>query len=119
MVLLGLLAMSAQSLLVQTHVHTPRAAGKPVAAVAEAGSPLAALPSGDAQPSHPQTLPDHALKCPLCQQWHGAGQFVAPGSALLTLPLNFRLSLAVLDDPAFAVQVLAHAWHGRAPPEKS
>ena len=43
--------------------------------------------------------------------------FVAPAAALLSLPFVLHFSLAVLDDPALAVSVLAHPWHGRAPPQ--
>ena len=120
LVILGLLAMSAQSLLIQSHVHGSRGAAH-VAAVSNAGkayiAPAPVAQSEDAAPSLPQPLPDDALKCPLCQQWQGAGQFTAPAATLLSLPFLVHFSLAVLDDPALAVSVLTHPWHGRAPPQ--
>jgi hypothetical protein len=119
LVILGLLAMSAQSLLVQTHVHSSRAGTSHIAAASEAGletAPLALIAEDDdSAPALP--LPDDSLKCPLCQQWQGAGQFTAPAATLLSLPFLVHFSLAVLDDPALAVSVLAHPWHGRAPPQ--
>jgi hypothetical protein len=112
--------MSAQSLLVQTHIHGHNRSAAHVVAAERgvAAAALAQMPDAVPAPAPalPQPLPDDSLKCPLCQQWHGSGQFLSPSASLLSLPLLFHLGLTVLDDPAFAVQVVAHAWHGRAPP---
>jgi hypothetical protein len=114
LVVLGLLAMSAQSLLVQTHVHLPRSSDAGLTLLAAEAVAVAPV-DGDASPI-PQPESDDALKCPLCQQWQAGNHFTAPSFSLLSLPLLTHLSLAVLDDPAFAVSVLTHPWHGRAPP---
>jgi hypothetical protein len=116
LVILGLLAMSAQSLLVQTHIHGPGKSASHMAIADTSGTAPSLAQVPDDLPAPALPLPDDSIKCPLCQQWHGAGQFVGPSASLLSLPLLVHLGLTVLDDPAFAVQVVAHAWHGRAPP---
>lgn len=112
-VLLAVLAMALQSLVVQTHVHRTDAPG--AAALASIDQSAAAAPSGKTAPDKFPIHEDPA-NCPLCQEFHHTGSFVAPTTAVLALPLSIHLSLIVFADPVLALRVLSHDWQGRAPP---
>jgi hypothetical protein len=106
-VFFGLLALAIQSFVVQTHVHAP-AEYLHLAGTANA-------PGG---PSHGKSPGgDDPVNCPLCREIMLAGSFVAPAPIILPIPVVAESHVAVFRE-AFAVTVLSHSWHGRAPPSE-
>jgi hypothetical protein len=112
--------MAVQSFIVQTHVHAP---GPVVARAAiSQGAVLnlvaAALPD-DARlvPGRPHVPIDEDQNCPLCQQFHSAGQFFAPTAALFVLPAFVNIRMVALDVAAVTEHQPSHDWRGRAPPQ--
>lgn len=101
--LLVLVFFTAQSFLVQTHLHE-----LPVFAQG-AATLTASAPSNDKAPLS-------ADQCLLCQEYTHSGSFVLP-SALAALPPNAVLSLLPLvQAPLGHARTASHDWKGRAPP---
>ncbi len=117
---LTLAAFAVQSFVIQTHIHFDSRVEAAFAASARAGSRMAALPVNhqSAVPSNPKknSSSDDPAKCPLCQEYLYAGNYVAPAAIALILP-SANVSAIVPETPAAPrVLALSHSWQGRAPP---
>jgi hypothetical protein len=122
LILLGLLGLTVQTLVVQTHVHY--FAGRirtPVAAVSILGldSPAVAgeRTEGSATPSRDDNRgTDDPANCPLCQAFAHFSQFTH-GVALFLVPLFLSTTHNISLDgalPSFAA--VTHSWYSRGPP---
>ena len=118
-----LLAMAVQSFIVQTHIHAPGAVA-PRAVISESSAAATlvavALPAESVPapvPGPPPIPIDEDQNCPLCQQFHGAGQFFAPSAALFALPSFANVRIVPLDIAAVPEHQPSHNWRGRAPPQ--
>jgi len=101
--LLVLVFFTAQSFLVQTHLHELPVFASGAAAL------VASVPSND-------KAPISADQCLLCQEFTHSGSFVLP-SVLAALPPNAVLSLLPLVlAPLGHARTASHDWKGRAPP---
>jgi hypothetical protein len=118
-----LLALAVQSFIVQTHVHAPGAVAPRTAISESSGAAtfvavaLADDPAPAPVPGKPRIPIDEDQNCPLCQQFHGAGQFFAPSAALFALPSFANVRIVPLDIAALPQHQPSHNWRGRAPPQ--
>ena len=122
LILLGVLGLTVQTLVVQTHVHYLAAATRTAApAVSILGPDKAAVTAGR---TDGVTLPsrddnrgnDDPSNCPLCQAFTHSSQFTH-GVAILLVPLFLATPHHISLDgalPAFAA--ITHSWYGRGPP---
>ena len=114
-VLLALLALTTQSLVVQTHVHYSAAsnAAKIIAAsfAGQSGAQLSTDGNGT-----PLGKSDDQSNCPLCQAFANASQFTH-SVVLFSVPLLVGQAIYFAPHealPSFAA--VSHSWRGRAPP---
>lgn len=99
-----LLIFTAQSYLLQTHIHAQSFSNQAVT-VAHA----IAMPQGDKAPLD-------ADQCPLCQEAAHSGSYILPGAAA-ALPVTVSFTLIPLAVPrTFFARAITHTWQGRAPP---
>jgi hypothetical protein len=109
LVLLTLFAFTAQSYLVQTHIHLPTT-----------DRAIVDLLDGPVTPADHNKAPakDDPANCPLCQQSAMAGQFLTPAAAAILLP-SLSYSVIVVATPASTLfAAVTHIWRGRGPPRR-
>jgi len=114
-VLLGLLALTTQSLVVQTHVHYSAISSvAKAAAFSVAGQPGAQrVADGNGAPLGKS---DDQSTCPLCQAFANASQFT---HSVVLFSVPFLIGRAIYFAPHEALPSFAavsHSWRGRAPP---
>ena len=121
--LLGLLALTIQILVVQTHIHIPQAAGLPqtvsVTTLAQALISGASVQTADDKATAPRDrypINEDPSNCPLCQEIAHSGQFVHSVAALAALPAFISVHLVVFSEVLPSFFVVSHSWRGRAPP---
>ncbi len=113
-----LLAFLLQSNATQTHLHflsSPAVLAKTVQAdTAGIAKAAAVTKDTDSRDLGGKQSPDD---CPLCQLLYG-GQYVAPSSLILFLPMAAvrTIALAVSVIPQYVS--VSHSWRGRAPPRR-
>ena len=110
----GLLALTIQSLAVQSHIHlalSPLARMAVSTANESEGQPKASstVPKGNTAPS------GDSANCPLCQTAARGGQAVLPAVAMVSAPMA---ALVVVTPPPSVpgLGLVSHSWQGRAPP---
>jgi hypothetical protein len=115
--MLCLVGMAVQSLIVQTHLHAPVLIAGATAATAQDVAFFAAIPDErTSKPAQPHVPIDEDQNCPICQQFHGAGQFFAPSAPLFALPAFVNVRFVTLDTAHLATHPPSQNWRGRAPP---
>jgi hypothetical protein len=121
LVLLALVALTIQTLLVQSHIHIPQVPAK-VQSVS-----LITLVAGtaDTQDNHSAGTPygkypvnEDPANCPLCQAFGHAGEFVASTAVLVSLPYSIAVNFIVFSERVTALFAVSHSWQGRAPPQR-
>ena len=101
--LIALLAFTAQSYLVQTHIHIPGAAS--------------VVPFGGASHKAPAGGKDNQDDCPICQAFAAAGSFITPALIILALALTVINAAPIFTLRATTGPVLTRNWRSRAPPQ--
>jgi hypothetical protein len=113
-----------QTLVVQTHIHIPQAAGKSqsISLLALAATALTETrhAAGDVCTTgvHRDRYPinEDPSNCPLCQEVAHSGQFVQSVAVLASLPVSVSVSFIVFDQVLPSFCTVSHIWQGRAPP---
>ena len=100
-----LLALLAQGVAVQAHLHFAQQA-RTLAAASGAGQALVSKPDGS----------DPAADCPWCQEATTAGAYLLPAAALLQPPPAAVAWAAAASIAALGLPVPALGWRSRAPP---
>ena len=126
LLLLAFVALATQTLVVQTHIHIPQAAGKSqsislltLAAAALAEKPHAAgdvCTTGIPRDKYP--INEDPANCPLCQEVAHSGQFVHSAAILASLPVSVTVNFIVFDQVLPSLCTVSHIWQGRAPPRR-
>lgn len=103
--LLTLLIFTAQSYLIQTHIHAQTFTGPGITVGHAIASPLGSKAPLDVD------------QCPLCQEAAHSGSYILPGAAA-ALPVTVSFTLVPLSAlPAVLARAITHTWQGRAPPQ--
>jgi len=121
--LLALLALTIQSLVVQTHIHIPQTAGLPqtvsVTTLAQSLVSSAAVQTADDRANAPRDkypINEDPSNCPLCQEIAHSGQFVHSVAALAAVPAFVSVHFVVFSEALPSLFAVSHSWRGRAPP---
>ena len=116
LLLLGtLLTFVLQSYVVQTHIHF--APGDIAGAIASEVAGTKANTSSSVAGQHDSKLPiDDPARCPICQEFLHAGQYVTPAPVLALLITFVVVPITIERIIAVAISPVSHAWRGRAPP---
>jgi hypothetical protein len=119
--LLGLLPVTLQSFVVQTHIHVQQPAVRAhvlglitLAAASVADSEFASGQSSTPTDNYP--INRDPANCPLCKELTHSGQYVSSASVLTTLPFPVTVNLIVFREIAPTLFAASHTWRGRAPP---
>jgi hypothetical protein len=125
LLLLALVALAAQTLVVQTHIHIPQTAGKSqsISLLALAATALTetrhaagdVCTTGVTRDRYP--INEDPANCPLCQEVAHSGQFVQSVAVLASLPFSVAVSFIVFDQVLPSFFTVSHIWQGRAPPQ--
>jgi hypothetical protein len=117
----GLLAVTLQSFVVQTHIHVQQPAVRAqalglitLAAAAVADSEVAAAEAGAPVDKYP--INRDPANCPLCKELTHSGVYVTSASVLATLPFPATVNFIVFREIAPSLFAASHTWRGRAPP---
>jgi Protein of unknown function (DUF2946) len=117
-VVLALLALTIQTLAVQSHVHRSSSSDN-----VQTDSLFAR--SADAGADHTARAQHHKLpdsqdpaKCPFCQQLGHSGQFVASAVVLISFRCCVSVFFVVFSESARALCAVRHSWQSRAPPQE-
>ena len=118
--MLTLAAFTVQSFLTQTHIHLPRTYEAVLTGIAPAEQsvhPTAGKVSLHALARKGGGTPfDDPDKCPLCQEYLYAGNYVPPAVVVLYVPTANVSEIAPKPSIVVRAWVVSHSWHGRAPP---
>ena len=122
--LLALLALTIQSLVVQTHIHIPQTAGLPqtvsvTTTLAQSLVSSASVQTADDRVNAPRDkypINEDPSNCPLCQEIAHSGQFVHSVAALAALPAFVSVHFVVFSEALPSLFAVSHSWRGRAPP---
>jgi hypothetical protein len=125
LILLAVMALSIQTLVVQTHIHIPRTDGsaQTVSLVTLAAAALSDKPHAagdvctDNTPHDKYPVNEDPSNCPLCQEVVHCGQFVHSVAALASLPVSVTVNFIVFNEVLPASFAVSHTWRGRAPPQ--
>jgi hypothetical protein len=124
LVLLAFIALAIQSLVVQTHIHIPQAAGPSssvsiltVAQTLVSGSAGQATDRHANLPRDKYPINEDPSNCPLCQEIAHSGQFVQSAAVLAYLPAWVSVHFIVFREALPAFLTVSHNWRGRAPPQ--
>jgi len=117
---LTLAAFTLQSFIIQAHIHLAKsdeAALTGTARVDQSAHPTAGKVSFHALVRRGSGTPfDDPDKCPLCQEYLYAGNYLPPAAFVLHVP-TVNVSEIAPKTPILArTWVVSHSWHGRAPP---
>ena len=122
-ILMGLLAITIQSLVVQTHIHIPQGAGRSasLSLVTLAGTfvagPAQTAENPAAVPRDKYPINEDPSNCPLCQEVAHSGQFVQSAAVLAHFPMWVSVHFIVFSDVLPSLFIVSHSWQGRAPPQ--
>ena len=119
-ILLAFVALAIQTLVIQSHVHSPQATG-----TAQSASLITLVPgTADTQAEHAAGAPrakypvnEDPSNCPLCQAFGHSGQFVASTAVLVSLPYFITVGFIVFSESIPALFAVRHTWQSRAPPQ--
>jgi hypothetical protein len=117
-ILLAFVALTIQTLFIQSHIHIAQAPGK-VQSVS-----LITLVAGTADthsagaPRDKYPVNEDPSNCPLCQAFGHSGQFLASTAVLVSLPYSITVSFIVFSETVPALFAVSHSWQGRAPPQR-
>lgn len=121
--LLGLLALTIQILVVQTHIHIPQAAGLPqtvsvttLAKTLVSGTSVQTADDRASAPRDKYPINEDPSNCPLCQEIAHSGQFVHSVAALAAVPAFVSVHFIVFSEALPSLFAASHSWRGRAPP---
>lgn len=98
--LIALLSFTAQTYVVQTHIHTQ---GVEISGLGQ---------TGHSSPDNKNSQDD----CPICQAFATTGAFVTPALIILALALSFIDASPIFVQRAAAEPLLTRNWRSRAPP---
>ena len=123
--LMAVLALTIQTLVVQTHIHIPQMGGgvQTVSLMMLAAAALSDKPhaAGDvcteSTPHDKYPINEDPSNCPLCQEIAHSGQFVHSVAVLDALPFSVTISFIVFDEALPSFFSVSHIWQGRAPPK--
>ena len=118
LVLLGtLLAFVLQSYVVQTHIHfaAPSDGVAIAATITVSDSTPNSASARTGQQNHNAPIDDPA-RCPICQEFLHAGQYLTPAPVLALLITVVVVPVTIVRAIAVATSPVSHAWRGRAPP---
>lgn len=120
-VLLGLLALTVQTLVVQTHIHIaqPTAIFSSVGDVSGAGNQGWSTGSKASTPRDRYPANEDPSNCPLCQEFAHFGHFTQGTVFFVAVLLSSTIRHAVFDDVPIPFTVVTHLWRGRAPPSQT
>ena len=107
--LLALLAFTAQSYLIQTHIH-----GLPASLDVSASDLQQAVSSSADHNKSP--LDGDPAHCPLCQDYLIAGSAALPAVIIVPLPTFAFAAQDIFVALFSARKIPSHSWLGRAPP---
>lgn len=117
----GLLAVTLQSFVVQTHIHVQQPAVRAqalglvtLAAASVADTELAAAQAEAPVDKYP--INRDPASCPLCKELTHSGAYVSNASVLATLPFPATVNFIVFREIAPSRFAASHTWRGRAPP---
>jgi hypothetical protein len=117
----GLLAVTLQSFVVQTHIHVQQPAIRAqtlglitLAAASVADSELTAAEAEAPVDKYP--INRDPANCPLCKELTHSGVYVSSASVLATLPFPATVNFIVFREIAPSLFAASHNWRGRAPP---
>ena len=116
--LLGLLAMTLQSFVVQTHIHIqqPVVRTQAMGLITLATASVSESVTGQVgAPTDNYPINRDPANCPLCKELTHSGQYVSSASVLTTLPF-VTVNLIVFREIAPTLFAASHTWRGRAPP---
>ena len=120
---LALLALTIQSLVVQTHIHIPQRAGQPqtvsvttLAQTLVSGAPVQTADDRANAPRDKYPINEDPSNCPLCQEIAHSGQFVHSVAALAAVPAFVSVHFVVFSEALPSLFAVSHSWRGRAPP---
>jgi hypothetical protein len=122
-VLLALLALTIQTLVVQSHIHIrtlDRRISANVITLAHDVAPKVAVQHATIKAPSPRDrypIREDPANCPLCQEVAHSGQFVQSSVILAILPFAVTVSLIVFDEALPSFLTVSHIWQGRAPPK--
>ena len=121
--MLALLALTIQSLVIQTHIHIPQAAGRAqtvsVTTLAQTLVSGASAQTADDRANAPRDkypINEDPSNCPLCQEVAHSGQFVHSVAALAAVPAFVNVHFVVFSEVLPSFFSVSHSWRGRAPP---
>lgn len=121
--LLGLLALTIQILVVQTHIHIPQTAGVAqtvsVTTLAKSLVSGASVQTADDRATAPRDkypINEDPSNCPLCQEIAHSGQFVHSVAVLAALPAFINVHFIVFSEALPSLFAVSHGWRVRAPP---
>jgi hypothetical protein len=103
----ALLALTWQSLTLQTHVHAWPDGG------------VTGLTGNAASPARPETghpAPDVPTPCPMCQEMAHSGSYLLPSLPAFHLPHDIVSWHIVIPAQTIAPRQRSHTWQSRAPP---
>jgi hypothetical protein len=114
-----LAAFAFRSFVLQTHVHfgtalqvaqneSPAALKSPAQAVKQ-------LAQNSTRQGKDSPIDDPA-KCPLCQEYLYAGNYIAPAGIAVLPPAQTVSTIALETRVLRPVWAISHSWQGRAPP---
>jgi DUF2946 family protein len=117
--LLGLIAVTLQSFVVQTHIHIQQPVVRTqamglITLVAASVSDSVTGQVGASTDNYP--INRDPANCPLCKELTHSGQYVSSASVLTTLPFPVTVNLIVFREIAPTRFAASHTWRGRAPP---
>ena len=115
----GLLAVTLQSFVVQTHIHIQQPVVRTqamglITLVAASVSDSVTGQVGASTDNYP--INRDPANCPLCKELTHSGQYVSSASVLTTLPFPVTVNLIVFREIAPTRFAASHTWRGRAPP---
>jgi hypothetical protein len=115
--ILALVALTIQTLAVQSHVHHSQAADNVLTDSLIAG--LGATGTDHSSSGQHHKYPDNQdpSKCPFCQQLGHSGQFVASAVVLISFRCCVSVFFVAFSESARALSAVRHSWQSRAPPQ--
>jgi hypothetical protein len=120
-VLIGLLAVTIQSFVVQTHIHVPQMSARAQPAgfltlIATSAGTADLSTTKTSAPADQYPINRDPANCPLCKLLTHSGQYVSSVSVLATLPFPVTVNFIVFREIAPSRFAASHNWRGRAPP---
>ena len=120
MILLAFVALTIQTLVVQSHIHIRQAASKVqsvslitlAAGTADTGNDQSAGAPRDKYP-----INEDPSNCPLCQEIAHSGQFLQSAATLAAIPASVSIHFIIFNEALPSFFAVSHNWHSRAPPQ--